>query len=185
MSRKPPSAEAALRQEWSTAEDFIRYNAPRHQQQVIKLISGSLTTDGVQYSTWTRATSSGSSKSTMHYSGSTYPVVWAGLEGFYVDELEAGLTLELMGTQAATTLGYRWEVKDDDESTWSALSTWRTVKGGTSTAISRTLSGYGSLATGYNKLPLETRVRFFTKGTRGKFRVKSSSYIAIKAKKQS
>ena len=183
MGRKPPSAEAGLRQEWSTAEDLVRHGIVRHDGPITHLIKGNLTAVGSQYSTWTWTDAAGNSKSSMHVSGSTYTVAWPGLEGLFAKEIEAGFTISVLSTvnkgSSGTTVGWRWEMKDDNESSWSAISTYRLFKAATSTATEKTASGYAPLATGYNKLPLEVRLRFYSRGNKGKFRVKNSSYIAI------
>jgi len=183
MGRKPPSAEAGLRQEWSTAEDLVKYGIDRHGGPAVHLIKGNLTTAGSQYSTWAQVpASSYSSKSSYYISGSTYTLAWPGLEGLYAKELEAGLTVSLSSTEAATTIGFRWQMKNDDETTWTGIqSTFVKLKAGTSTAVERTVSGYTPLATGYNKLPLEVRLRFYSRATASlaKFRIKNSSYVRI------
>lgn len=189
MARKPPSFDIAVQEEWSTKESLTPAFAPRHQQKVVRLITDELSSNGVQWSGWSETSAAGSSKSTDVVTvGSTYTIGWAGLEGFYLDELEAGLTAQFMSTKgtSGTTVGFRWEYKDDSENSWAALSTWRTFKAGTSTAVSRTLSGYAPLTTGYNKLPLEVRLRLYKKASadgKAKGRIKNSSYVAIKVKK--
>ena len=183
MTRKPPSVEAALRQEWSTKEDIVGYGINRFGGPVTHLIKGNLTTDGNQYSTWAQVpASSYSSKTSYYISGSTYSIDWPGLDGLYAKEIEAELGIALMSTEAATTVGFRWEIKDDDETTWTPMqSTFIKLKAGTSTAVQRTVSGYAPLSTGYNKLPLEVRLRFYSRATASlaKFRVKNTSYVKI------
>jgi len=190
MSGKPPSQEYGYRRGMSTKEDMPDYNHPRHQQRITRLVKGNLTTNGTQWSTWVETTSTPTSNQLFATVATT--VSWPGLEGFYIDELEAGLTCALMATStgeasSGSTMGYRWEAKDSAEATWTALSTWRLVGSpGTSTGTERTVSGYAPLAAGYNKIPLLVRLRAYKKsGQMGKVRIKNSSYVAIKPKKQS
>lgn len=190
---KPPSHEYGFRRAMSTLEDMPDYHHPRHQRKVIRLVKGqNLTADGVQWSTWTETTSTPTSKSSNYIATTPITVSWPGLEGFNVDEMEAGLTCALMATStgeatSASTMAYRWEMKDDNESTYTAISTWKLVGSpGTSTGIERTVSGYVSLGSGYKKLPLLIRLRAYKEsGQMGKVRIKNSSYVTIMPKKQS
>lgn len=186
MSFKPPSVEYGFRQEWSTKDDFVRYNHQRENQQIVRLVSGTPTTNGVVYSAISCSTAASSKTSAVYTVGSTYTLAWAGLEGFYVDELEVGLTIAARSTAAQSTFGYSWQIKDDDATTWQNVTTFKTYKGTTLTWDERTLSHSKiTTGTGYNKLPLELRLRFYSKSAKGKMKIKSSSYVAIKAKKYS
>lgn len=196
MTHKPPSAEYGFRRDMSTADDYLQHNAPRHEQRIIKLVKDQkLTTDGVQWSTWVETTSTPTSAAADYIATQPTTLNWPGLQGFYVDEMEAGLTGAFMVTSTGVTTGaavystmaYRWELMDNDESTYTAISTWKMVaKAGTSTAVEKTVSGYASLGTGYNKLPLLIRLRGYAEsGKMHKMHIKNSSYIAVKAKKSS
>lgn len=185
MSGKPPSVEKGFRDSWSTVEDMPVYYAPRHEARTFRLLTGNLTTDGVQRSGFT--SSSGTPSSNQIFTVSTATITWPGLDGFYADELEAGLTCGLRSSSgtSGTTIGFRWELKNSTGSTWQAMhSTYKKVKAGTSTDVERTFSGYASLGLGYNKLPLHIRLRAFAR-QKGKLRIKNSSYVAIKVKKSS
>ncbi len=187
MTVKPASHEHGFRREYSTLEDMPRYNHPRHQQRITKLVKDQkLTTAGVQWSTFVETTSTPTSKSSNYIATQATTISWPGLEGYNVDEMEAGLTGSFMSTKgtSGTTIAFRWEIKDDDETTWTAISTFKKIAGGTSTGVERTVSGSVSLGAGYKKLPLLIRMRAYARTTHGKIRIKSSSYVAIKAKKQ-
>lgn len=189
MSIKPPSVEYGFRQEWSTKEDFIRYQHLREAQNVVHLISGKPTSNGVVYSPYSSWTT-GSSKSSniVTVGGSTYTVAWPGLDGFYVDELEVGLTFDAIRSTGKTTVGYSWQIKNDDETNWTSMTTWGKILAvpTTNTVASRTVShNKVTTGSGYNKLPLELRLRAYSESAGSKARIKSSSYVAIKAKKSS
>ncbi len=173
----------------STAGGKIR-RVMENYPYVAKLVGGNITTAGIQYSDYSTQTTGITSKSSALKTSLSSTLNWPGLEGRYIDELEAGLTCEFLSTAVAvTTVGYFWEMKNSTGSTWQRISAVETTKGSTvaTTPASRTLSGNrlyrdASLATGYNKLPINLRLRFFAKSAtaKAKFRVKSSSYIAIK-----
>jgi hypothetical protein len=186
---KPQSIDEALFKIYSTAGDVLRVKP--EDEYVAHLIGGALTTAGIQYGTLTtQSTGITSLAGLKNCLAST--ISWPGLEGCYIDELEAGLTIEFAATAvAATTMGYIWEIKNKGETTWTAITAVETTKASTvATYTARTVSGYrlyrdGTLDAGYNKLPLNIRCRFFAKNAaaKGKMRVKSSSYVAIKPKK--
>lgn len=185
MSMKPPSVEEALRQEWSTKEDLVRYNVPRNESRVVRLVSGAPTTNGVVYSAISCSTAATSKSSGQYTVGSTYTLTWPGLEGFYADEIEVGLTVAARSTAAQSTFGYSWQMKDDDATTWQNMTTFKTYKGTTLTWDERTVShSKVTTGTGYSKLPLSLRLRFYSKSAKGKMKIKSSSYVAIRPKKQ-
>lgn len=185
---KPQTIHEALSKIYSTAGDVFRVKP--EDQYVAHLVGGALTTAGVQYGTLTTQ-STGISSAAMKTCLAT-TISWPGLEGCYIDELEAGLTVEFAATAvAATTMGYIWEMKDQGETTWTAITAVETTKASSvATYTARTVSGYrlyrsGTLAAGYNKLPINLRCRFFAKNAaaKGKMRVRNSSYVAIKPRK--
>ena len=186
MSMKPPSIEYALRQNWSTKEDMLQYNVPRNEFRYQHLVTGAPTTNGVVYSAISCSTNASSKTSNIYTVGSTMTLNWPGLEGFYVDEMEVGLTIAARSTAAQSTFGYSWQIKDDDATTWQNITTYKTYKGTTLTWDERTLShNKVTVGTGYNKLPLSLRLKFYSRSTKGKMKIKSSSYVAIRPKKQS
>lgn len=189
----PPSVEYGFRQEWSSADSYQKYNAPRHQQYVYHLVDNKfLTSDGVAWSTvgGNNTCDTGSSKSSMIITGYASTMSWPGLQGFYIQELECGLTVGVMGGgDTASTARFRWEIKNSTGSTWQAISTYKGLASGSSTKTEYTVSGYGKLGLGYNRLPLGIRLRGYRRSDVGSseinFYVKNSSYVAIKAKKSS
>ena len=193
---KPPSVEYLYRDAYiSTKEDMINFHVPRHQQYVYHLITNkALTSDGVAWSAPTTAQdtcATGSCETSYIVTAFATTISWPGLEGFYIQELECGLTMGALtpSQTSQTTAAFAWEIKDDDESTWTQLSTFKELLPASNTAIEFTLSGYGKLGAGYNKLPLGIRLRGYRKTDAGsditKFYVKNSSYVAIKVKKSS
>lgn len=192
MTHKPPSVEYGFRQEWSTAEDFVRYNHQRENQKVIHLVEGKPTSDGVVYSgvtSWSTGSSKSSNILTVGASGgTTYSLAWPGLEGFTVEEMEVGLTFEGKNTTGKTTIGYSWQYKNTTGTTaqWTSMTTWgKTLACATTNTYSAKTVSHNkvSLGSGYNKLPMELRLRAYSKSAKGRGRIKSSSYVAIKAKK--
>lgn len=173
--------------QFSSASDKVR-RVVENYPYVAHLVGGALTTAGVQYGTESTQSTGATSKSTAIKTNLSSTLNWPGLEGKYIDEAEFGLTVAFKSTAvAATTIGYVWQIKSQGETTWTNISAVETTKGSTVAAYTeRTVSGYrlyrdGSLAAGYNRLPLNIRLRFFSKGaSAGKIKVKSSSYIAIK-----
>ena len=192
--------KAISEQEWREVEELQLSTASNKLRRVMEnypyvahLVGGAITTAGIQYTTYVVQTTGITSKSSALKTAISSTISWPGLEGKNIDEAEFGLTIEQLSTGtastavAATTFGYFVQMKNSTGSTWQNISAVETTKGSTSaTPRSRTLSGYrlyrdGSLATGYNKLPINIRIRFFGKSqVNTKLRVKSSSYVAIK-----
>lgn len=178
---------------WSSASNKMR-RVMENYPYVANLVGGDLTTAGIQYSAYTTQTTGITSGSSALKTVLSSTLSWPGLEGRNIDEAEFGITVEFKSTGATaalvTTLGYIVQMKNSTGSTWKLISAVETTKSTTgATPVSRTLSGYrlhrdSSLATGYNKLPINVRIQFFAKSQAGKskLRVKSSSYVAIKAR---
>jgi hypothetical protein len=185
--RTPPSVEAMNQENWSTKEGVLPLYAPRHQQNIVHFVTGAPTTSGVVYTTASyKGTTVGSSKSSGIFvvNDSTFNIKYPGLEGFYVDELELGLTIAARSTGAQSTFGYNWQIKNSTGSTWQNITTYKTYKATTLTWDERTLSHNNvTVATGYNRMPLVIRLRAYSKSKNGYVKVKSSSYAAIKVKK--
>lgn len=176
--------DGAISRAFSTAEDALRLIA-KNEPYVAKLVGGDLTTNGAQYSAKTTVSTGATSKSTAHTTAFSSTISWPGLDGSYIDEIEFGLTANI--NSCASTIGYRWEMKNATGSTWQVLSTFRELKN--TTYADETQSGIrlyrdGSLATGYNRLPINLRLRFYSEtASKGWARVKSSSYIKIKPRR--
>ena len=172
----------------STASGKVRRVA-ENIAYVAHLVGGALTTAGTQYTSYTTQSTGLTSNSSALKTVLSSTINFPGLEGLYIDELEAGLTIEELSTAvAATTFGYVWQMKNSTGSSWTNITAVKTAKGSTTTTpLSQTVSGVrlhrdSSLSTGYNKLPINLRLRFFAKSAaaKAKVRVKSSSYVAIK-----
>jgi len=189
MARTKPSAgdEAILRGYHSSEEahEVIMKNYPYVRHPFVT--TGYLTTDGVQYSTITSGSTGVTSKSTAVVTSQVTTLNWPGLDGEYVDEMEAGLTIALASSgvvsSSASTLGWVWEMKDSDESTWTIISSGADVAG-VDAWTERTNSGYVKCNSGYNKLPLHLRLKGWGKtASHLQVKIKNSSYVKIKPKK--
>lgn len=172
----------------STASGKIR-RITENNGNIARLVGGNLTTLGSQYNTFTTQSTGITSNTSALKTAFSSTINFPGLEGLYIDEFEAGLTVEFKSTAvAATTVGYLWQMKNSTGSTWTNITAVETTKGSTTTTpTARTVSGYrlyrdSSLSTGYNKLPINLRLRFFAKSaaSAAKIRVKNSSYVAVK-----
>lgn len=119
-------------------------------------------------------------------------ISWPGLDGEYIDEIECSLTANYYNTTASSksTLAQIWQFKYQGESTWTNLTTLNTnVSTKSTNAVVH--SGYllhrdGTLANGYNRLPINLRLRAYTKkGSKveGRIRVKGNSYLTFKTRK--
>jgi len=184
MSIKPPSVEFALRQEWSTKEDIVRYNVPRNESRKMFLVPANPST-GTVFSAVSCSTNASSKSSNTYTVGSTYSLNWPGLEGFYVDELEVSLSALGRSTAAKSTFGYSWQIKDDDATTWQNMTTFKALKGTTLTWTTMTVAHTNvNTGTGYNKLPLSLRLRFYSKSAKGQMKIKGTSYVSLRPKKQ-
>lgn len=142
-----------------------------------------LTSDGSQYLTAVAVTTGITSKSTALSTAVSSTINWPGLDGSYIDEIEFGLTAGMRAaTATVSTIGFYWQWKDDDATTWQLLSTARLAI--TTGYADRTMSGYAKTGTGYSKLPVAVRLIFWGKtASKGSVKAKCSSYVKIKAKK--
>jgi hypothetical protein len=148
---------------------------------------GYLTTAGSQYSTLSAVSTAATTKSTGYKVHLATTISWPGfstVSSMVIDEAEFGLTFQLYTTSTAkSTYGWRWEWKDKGQSTWQALSTYRTLAS-TAVGAERTVSGYAKLGTGYGKVPFNLRFRTYNKGAKKYFvRIKNSSYVIVKGKR--
>lgn len=189
ITEKPVTRFEQEELNYSTATGKMR-KVMENYPYIAHLVGGAITTAGIQYTAYTTQTTGITSLSSALKTALSSTINWPGLEGKYIDEAEFGLTLEELSTAvAATTFGYIWSMKNSTGSAWQNITAVESTKGSTVdiTPLSRTVSGYrlhrdGSLATGYNKLPINLRLQFFAKSAtaKAKVRVKSSSYVAIK-----
>ena len=119
-------------------------------------------------------------------------ISWPGLDGEYLDEVEFSLVTNYgYSTDGATlsTVGVIWQIKNQSETTWTDIASFT----GASTASTAlvTHSGYrlhrdSSLTTGYNRLPLNLRLRAYVKKgstSDAKVRVSKDSYVTMKTRK--
>ncbi len=176
---------------WSSASDIMRRTMENYPY-VAHLVGGAITTAGIQYTAYTTQTTGITSNSSALKTALSSTISWPGLEGKNIDEAEFGITVSMLSTAVAlTTFGYLVSMKNSTGSTWQNISAMETTLGSTviATPRERTLSGVrlyrdGSLATGYNKLPINLRIQFFAKSAtaKAKMRIKASSYVAIKAR---
>lgn len=193
MATRPQNIGDEHQHDFSTAQNVIRRTMENYPY-VAHLVGGtSLSTSGsTMYGAATTASTGISSGVTALKTALSSTISWPGLEGAYLDEVQFFLQAEGIATAvAATTIGYVWQAKNSTGSTWANLHAVKTYKC-TSVWSSgvRTMGGYrlyrdSSITTGLNKLPINIRLRFFCKAANGKgqFRVSSSSYVSIKARK--
>ena len=185
MVRQPETYDIQLAEDYSTNEGALKADVAKRNQSFTKhILSGEPTTDGVRWSAVTCTTGTPCSKSSniVTVGDSTYTISWPGLDGWYVTDLEVGLVCGIRSTKGdtRTTIGFEWEYKDDDETTWTGLTTFHTFATSSTIAyLEITQSGYPLPATGYNKLPLELRLRAYSKTTKSNFKIKNSSYVKI------
>ncbi len=147
---------------------------------------GSLTTSGVQYTNVTSGSTASSASYFIVDAAATVSPVAAGRDADDLDEIELGLTAEFKKdttAAAASSLGYQWQIKGNANTTWTALCSTKQIVA-TTAFVARTLSGYfTNSGTNYKTLPVDIRLVMMnkTKGS-GLARIKSSSYVKIKAK---
>uniref|UniRef100_A0A6H1ZVW0 Uncharacterized protein n=1 Tax=viral metagenome TaxID=1070528 RepID=A0A6H1ZVW0_9ZZZZ len=186
------SAEEVLQSQFCSSEQ-AQLNVMRNYPYTARLVGGALTTAGVQWGALsTLTTGPATSKSSNMITVLSSTISWPGLDGEYIDEMEVGLTASLRSTVhstvSETTVGFVWQIKDQSETTWTNINTAVTLR--STIAAERTVSGYrmrgdATLATGYNKLPINIRMRAYTKNSspyKGRARVKSSSYVIVKSR---
>lgn len=183
-----PSGEEALSKAFGSS-DYAHHMVQKNYPYTGRLVGGALTTVGTQWSALTSASTLNTSAAMATILSST--ISWPGLDGQEIDEAEFGLTAELYSAAATskTTVGFLWQIKNKDETTWTGICTDRQVQ--STIAVARTMSGYrlrgdGTLAAGYNTLPLNIRLQAYTRtGSKnvGLFRVKNSSYVRIKVRR--
>ena len=135
-----------------------------------RLVSGTLTADGVQYlaevtsgaaDTWVDAFTK------VIEPGIFGAILWA----------ELGLTAEFQELNTTTTLTWQWQARNKG-GTWVDLHPAVTEGANTITSYTaRTRQGFASLSSNFNQVPYEIKLRFKTsEANQGKARVKSSSY---------
>ena len=147
---------------------------------------GGLTTSGVQYTNVTSGSTASSASYFIVDAAATVSPIAAGRDADDLDEIELGLTAEFRKdttAAAGSTIGYKWQIKGNANTTWTDLSTTKSLVA-TTAFVERTLSGYfTTTGTNYKTLPIDIRLVMLNK-TAGNAvaRIKSSSYVKIKAK---
>jgi len=165
------------------------YNSiERNYPYVARIVGGNLTTNGIQYSSITTGSTSISTKSSNYTTVLGTTISWPGLDGEYIDELEFGLTWEHQSS--VSTCGFIWQMKNATGSTWENIMAAPIAYKSTAYGSQpRTVSGYrtrrdASMSAGYNRLPFNLRLRGYNKTANKMYaRVKNSSYVKIKAKR--
>ena len=181
---KAVSGDDALHKSFHSSEVAIETIVKNLPYTVHPFVAGRyLTTAGIQWSTITTGSTGITSGSSAVVTHAATTINWPGLDGEYVDEMEAGLTMAFAASATGSTGGFVWEMKDSDGSTWTIISSaakWQTTKAWKE----RTNSGYVKLGTGYNKLPLHLRLKAWNKlASKIQVKIKNSSYVRIKPKK--
>ena len=138
-----------------------------------RLISGDLTSDGVQYSDEVTTSDADVDIDVLT------KVVDPGLEG-YILWVEFGLTAEFKAVSSATAdLIWKWQARNKD-GTWVDLHAAVTETDIGTNYVSRTRSGYFTPVTNFQKVPFEVRLILqCNEASEGRAKVKNSSYVRV------
>ena len=147
---------------------------PAVDEHTFKLVTGDLTSDGVQYSAvaTTAATSVAGTPFTYTLDN--------GLEGGLL-ELELGLSIELRGTTTTVDPKFVWKAQHSGAAAWVDLFATVTASNPGTAFVGTTYSGYQGSAANLGSVPLLLcLVTEANEGTAGVFKVKNSSYVKAK-----
>ena len=145
-------------------------------EHIFKLVTGDLTSDGVQYSAvaTTGATSVAGTPFTYTLDN--------GLKGTLL-ELDLGLSIEFRGTSTTVDPQFCWKGRHSGAAAWVDLFATVTAANPGTAFLGTTYSGYGTIAANLGSVPLELcLVTQANEGTAGVFKVKNSSYAKVKYK---